>query len=94
MADGAGHLSDEAMQGFIRDGYITVQSALPPTYHERMWEALEDLDEGGPRGHNNLLPCVPELSRMLGEPGCAGRWSRSLAPATTCTSTATTISPS
>ena len=80
MANGAERLSDEAMQGFIRDGYITVQSALPPTYHERMWEALEDLDEGGPRGHNNLLPCVPELSRMLDEPRVRGALESILGP--------------
>ena len=60
-------LDDAAMQGFIRDGYLTVQSELPRAFHERMLGALHDLDEGGPLGHNNLLPCVPELAHMLDE---------------------------
>ena len=61
-------LSDDAMQRFLRDGYVTLRSELPADFHARMFAALEDLEEGGPRGHNNLLPCVPELSRMLEEP--------------------------
>ena len=65
-------LSDDAMQRFLRDGYVALRSELPPDYHARMFAALDELDEGGPRGHNNLLPCVPELSRMLDEPVVKG----------------------
>jgi len=80
MAEQPVLLSDEAMQGFIRDGYVTLQSALPHDYHDRMWAALDDLEEGGPRGHNNLLPCVPELSRMLDEPAVRGALESILGP--------------
>ena len=73
-------LNDEALQGFIREGYITLQSELPHDYHDRMWAALDDLEEGGPRGHNNLLPCVPELSRMLDEPVVRGALESILGP--------------
>ncbi|MYB38510.1 MAG: HEAT repeat domain-containing protein [Gammaproteobacteria bacterium] len=65
-------LDDAALQGFIRDGHLTIRSELPREFHERMLDALEDLDEGGPRGHNNLLPCVPELAHMLDEPVIRG----------------------
>lgn len=65
-------LDDEAMQRFIREGYITLQSELPRDYHARMFAALDELEEGGPRGHNNLLPCVPELARLLEEPAVRG----------------------
>ena len=60
------------MQGFIRDGYLTLRSELPREFHERMLDALHGLDEGGPLGHNNLLPCVPELAHMLDEPVIRG----------------------
>ena len=65
-------LNDEAMQRFIVDGYVTLKSKLPRHFHARMFDALETLDEGGPHGHNNLLPCVPELRVMLDEPVVAG----------------------
>lgn len=65
-------LDDEAMQGFVREGYVTVKSELPREFHDRMHAALDPLDEGGPRGHNNLLPCVPELAHLLDEPVVRG----------------------
>ena len=73
-------LDDAAMRGFIRDGYLTVRSELPGGFHERMLDALDDLDEGGPRGHNNLLPCVPELAHMLDEPVIRGALTSILGP--------------
>ena len=68
------------MQGFIREGYLTVKSDLPREFHDRMWAELDPLDEGGPRGHNNLLPCVPELMRMLDEPAIRGALTSILGP--------------
>ena len=73
-------LDDEAMQGFIREGYVTVQSELPREFHDRMHAALDPLDEGGPRGHNNLLPCVPELAHLLDEPVVRGALTSILGP--------------
>ena len=65
-------LTDEAMQRFIREGYVTVQSALPKSYHDAMYARLEPLEEDGLVGHNNLLPMVPELSALLDEPVVRG----------------------
>ena len=73
-------LDDADMQRFIRDGYLTVRSELPRAFHERMHDALHELDEGGPRGHNNLLPCVPELAHMLDEPVIRGALTSILGP--------------
>ena len=73
-------LDDEAMQRFIREGYLTLQSELPRDYHARMFAALDELEEGGPRGHNNLLPCVPELARLLTEPNVRGALTSILGP--------------
>ena len=73
-------LDDRAMRHFIREGYVTLRSALPSAFHERMHAALDTLEEGGPRGHNNLLPCVPELARLLEEPMVRGALASILGP--------------
>lgn len=65
-------LDDAAMQRFIAEGCITLQSDLPRDYHAGIFAALDGLQEGGPLGHNNLLPCVPELARLLDEPKVRG----------------------
>lgn len=65
-------LTDKVMQSFIREGFITIRSALPKSYHETIYRRLEPLEEEGPVGHNNLLPMVPELSKVLDEPAVRG----------------------
>lgn len=65
-------LDDAAMQSFIREGFIQLQSTLDADFHARIHAALEPLDEGGPYGHNNLLPAVPALAAVLNEPVVAG----------------------
>ena len=72
MSDAPILLSDEAMQGFVREGYVIVQSALPKSYHDAMYARLEPLEEDGLVGHNNLLPMVPELRELLDEPVVRG----------------------
>ena len=53
-------LDDEAMQRFIVEGYLTLNSDQRE-YHDRIYSELEPLEETGPMGHNRLLPCVPDL---------------------------------
>jgi hypothetical protein len=72
MSDAPILLTDEVMQSFIREGFITIQSTFPKSYHDAMYRRLEPLEEEGPVGHNNLLPMVPELSEMLEEPVVQG----------------------
>ena len=72
MSDTPILLTDEAMQHFVREGYVTVQSALPKSYHDAMYARLEPLEEDGLVGHNNLLPMVPELRELLDEPVVRG----------------------
>ena len=73
-------LNDDAMQRFIVEGYLQLQSDLSRDFHTRMYEELEPLDETGPRGHNNLLPCVPELRHILDEPKVVGALTSILGP--------------
>ena len=68
MSDAPILLTDEEMQRFIREGYITLQSALPKSYHDDMCVRLEPLDEQLGPGHNNILPVVPQLRDLLDDP--------------------------
>ena len=61
-------LTDEEMQRFIREGYITLKSTLPRSYHDDMCVRLEPLDEQLGAGHNNILPVVPQLRGLLDDP--------------------------
>ncbi len=73
-------LDDVAMQRFIVEGYLTLSSDLSRDYHARMYGELEPLQETGPLGHNNLLPCVPDLRLMLNEPKVVGALTSILGP--------------
>ena len=73
-------LDDEAMRRFLREGYVVLKSELPREFHDRMHGALDTLDERGPLGHNNLLPCVPELAFLLDEPVVRGALTSILGP--------------
>lgn len=73
-------LDDEAMQRFIVEGYLTLNSEQPRDYHDRMYDQLEPLEETGPLGHNNLLPCVPDLRAVLNEPIVVGALTSILGP--------------
>ncbi len=65
-------LTDEEMQSFIREGYITLQSTLPKSYHDDMRVRLEPLDEQLGPAHNNILPVVPQLRELLDDPAVHG----------------------
>lgn len=65
-------LTDEEMQRFIREGYITLQSTLSKSYHDEMCVRLEPLDEQLGPAHNNILPVVPQLQELLDDPAVHG----------------------
>ncbi|MFL2527993.1 MAG: HEAT repeat domain-containing protein [Candidatus Azotimanducaceae bacterium] len=65
-------LDDLAMQRFIADGYLQVDSGLPEDYHDRVFKQLEPLSETGLMGHNNLLPCAPLLQELIESPVVKG----------------------
>ena len=72
MSDTPVLLTDEEMQHFIREGYITLKSTLPKSYHDDMCVRLEPLDEQLGPGHNNILPVVPQLRELLEDPAVHG----------------------
>ena len=65
-------LSDEAMQRFIRNGYITVKPEFPATFHQRIYQKTEEMFEKVGNPGNNLLPRIPELRNVFGHPVVRG----------------------
>ncbi len=73
-------LSDANMTRFIEEGYLTLRSKLPQSFHDAIYEELALLEENGRVGHNNLLPCVPQIREVLDEPHIRGALRSLLGP--------------
>ena len=68
-----GHLlSDEQMQQFLRDGFVTVRLDVPDTFHQYIRSQMDDLLAHEPNPGNNLLPRIPEIRRVLEDPTVRG----------------------
>ena len=88
-------LEDDALQRFLRDGYITLDAGLPADFHRGLFEEVDGLFEGEGNPGNNILPRVPAIRRVLDSPAVHGAMQSLLGTTTTCTLTAsaTTGSP-
>ena len=73
-------LSDRQMQDFIRNGYVTVQTSLPDEFHALICRQTDALLGAEPNPGNNLLPRIPELSKMLADPAVHGTLTSILGP--------------
>lgn len=73
-------LDDDTLNRFLRDGYITVQTSLPLSFHADVRErAGAILDREGNWG-NNILPRLPVLQHVLDDPAVAGTLASLLGP--------------
>ena len=61
-------LTDEQMRGFIINGYIKVQTDLPPSFHENVYEQLDTMFEHTGNLGNNVLPLIPEMQEVFDHP--------------------------
>ncbi|MBM3932845.1 MAG: hypothetical protein FJ319_00825 [SAR202 cluster bacterium] len=64
-------LTDSQMRDFVRNGFVRVQTALPPEFHREIFRASEELNKEGNPG-NNLLAKVPAMQKIYDDPGVAG----------------------
>ena len=73
-------LDDARMQHFIDQGYVTLQTALPRSYHDELYATLERViaAEGNPG--NNLLPRIPQVARILDDRNVTGALTSILGP--------------
>jgi hypothetical protein len=61
-------LDDQAMQRFIREGYLVLQPDFEDGFHETVRDKMEKTIAGGKNPQNNVLPCVPELQQVFDHP--------------------------
>ncbi len=64
--------TDEQMRGFIMQGYVTVKTDLPRSYHETIYRKTQELTAKEGNLGNNILPRVPELQAVFEEPVVRG----------------------
>ena len=65
-------LDDEALQRFLRDGYLTLDAGLSADFHRDLFEEVDGLFESEANPGNNILPRVPAIRRVLDSPPVHG----------------------
>ena len=72
--------NDEEMRRFIIDGYIKVQPDFPASFHETIFQQVEDMFESQGNLGNNLLPLIPEIQQVFSHPAVHGALTSALGP--------------
>ena len=65
-------LSDSQLQSFVANGFLTLKSSLPETYHRLIFERFDEVATGIGHFGNNLLPLIPELVEFFDDPVVKG----------------------
>lgn len=65
MVDTKYLLTDEQMRHFIVNGYVIVNTDLPATFHDFIYERTEEVFEKEGNPGNNLLPRIPEVQAVF-----------------------------
>jgi hypothetical protein len=80
MADQLNLLSDEQVQQFIVDGYLTVQADYPKPFHEDVYGQIETVFEEEGNLGNNILPRIPKIGQVYEHPNVKGALTSLLGP--------------
>ena len=73
-------LDDDAMRSFITDGFVTVDADMPSGFHQSLYEQVDSVFESEGNPGNNILPRVPDISKILSHPRVTGALSSILGP--------------
>ena len=65
MVDRKYLLTDDQMRYFIVNGYVIVNTDLPASFHDFIYERTEDVFEKEGNPGNNLLPRIPEIQTVF-----------------------------
>ncbi|MBI1923629.1 HEAT repeat domain-containing protein [Candidatus Poribacteria bacterium] len=65
-------LTDEQMRHFIVNGYVTVKTALPASFHEALFTQTQIVFEKEGNPGNNLLPRIPEIQAVFADQRVSG----------------------
>ena len=72
-AESKGYLLDDAaMRRFIVDGFVKVRADYPASFHEVIYNKLEEVFEKEGNIGNNVLPRIPEIQRIFEHPAVRG----------------------
>ena len=73
-------LTDAQMRQFIVNGFVTVNTALPPAFHDEIFaKTVAVFDKEGNPG-NNLLPRIPEIQSVFDDVNVKGALTSLLGP--------------
>ena len=65
-------LDDDALQRFLRDGYISLDPGLSADFHGELFQEVDRVFEAESNPGNNILPRVPGIRRVLDSPPVHG----------------------
>ncbi|MEM7126700.1 MAG: HEAT repeat domain-containing protein [Chloroflexota bacterium] len=65
-------LTDEQMQAYIVNGYLSVQIDLPTAFHTAIYKQAETIFGQGPNPWNDIYPLIPELVEVFAHPAVVG----------------------
>ena len=80
MADHLSLLSDEQVQQFIAQGYLTVQADYPASFHRDIYQEIETVFETDGNLGNNILPRIPKIGHVFEHPNVKGALTSLLGP--------------
>ena len=72
MSNHALKLTDQEMRDFIINGYVKVKVDFPPSFHENVYQQLDEMFEGTGNLGNNVLPLIPEMQEVFDHPAVHG----------------------
>jgi hypothetical protein len=64
--------SDQQMQQFIRNGFVSMRVDMPDGFHESIYDRCESIYDSEGNPGNNILPRVPELQQVFDHPTVVG----------------------
>ena len=65
-------LNDVRMGQYLRDGYVMLDTGLPREFHDGLFRKTDEVFEKEGNPGNNLVPRLPDVGRVVGDPAVAG----------------------
>ena len=73
-------LDNSAMQRYLTEGYVTVQTDFDETFHRSIYDRVEGIFESDGNPGNNIYPRIPELGDVFRHPRIHGVLTSILGP--------------
>ena len=73
-------LNDQEMRDFIQNGYVTLKTDLPASFHNNVYQKVEEMFEDHGNLGNNILPLVPDMQKVFDHPVVHGAMTSILGP--------------